>query len=54
MFARLKHNPHNDVLRLAYKNLRKTITKEIKESKKDYYSLYLENCEHNMKKTWKV
>ena len=53
MFARLKHNPHNDLLRLAYKNLRKTITKEIKESKKDYYSQYFENCKHNMKKTWK-
>ena len=53
MFARLKHNPHNDVLRLAYKQLRKTITKEIKESKKDYYSKYFEDCKQNMKKTWK-
>ena len=53
IFARKKLEPENEYLKLAYKKFRNTINRDIKLSKKSYYSQYFNECKHNMKKTWK-
>ena len=48
-----KKNPEYEHLRKTYNRVRNSVNKEIKNSKKNYYSSYFESCKSNMKKTWK-
>ncbi|MCH2406285.1 MAG: hypothetical protein MK200_08855, partial [Nitrosopumilus sp.] len=53
LFARKKKDPDNDHLKSTYNRFRNSVNRDIKTSKKEYYSRYFEKCKTNMKKTWK-
>ena len=53
LFARKKLSPDNDHLKHAYNRFRNSVNRDIKTSKKKYYTNYFANCNNNMKKTWK-
>ena len=53
IFARSKADPDNVNLRTNYKKFRNAIIRDIKLSKRNYYSNYFDSCKNNMKKTWK-
>ena len=53
IFARKKNKPEDKHLRKTCNRFRNSVNKDIKNSKKNYYSSYFESCKSNMKKTWK-
>ena len=53
MFARKKKKPEDEHLKSSYNKFRNFINRDMKKSKKDYYSSYFEECKQNMNKTWK-
>ena len=52
LFARKKRQPDNERVKLLYNNVRNKVNREMKRSKKDYYSSYFEEHKSNIKKTW--
>ena len=52
LFHKKKNNPNNTEVNRAYKLFRNRTTREIKKSKKFYYSTFFENNLNDMKKTW--
>ena len=53
LFSRKKKDPTNEIITNAYRLFRNRVTREIKNSKKNYYNSYFETCKNDMKKTWK-
>ena len=53
LFVKKKKNPDNMDIKVLYNKFRNSVARDIKKSKKDYYSKYFEDCKSNMKKTWK-
>ena len=53
IFARKKKKPDDEHLKSSYNKFRNSINRDIKKSKKDYYSSYFEECKLNINKTWK-
>ena len=51
LFQRKKRQPSNEEIKRLY-NLFRRVNREIKKSKKNYYSGYFENNKSNIKKTW--
>ena len=45
--------PEEEHLKPSYSKFRNSINRDMKKSKKDYYSSYFEECKQNMNKTWK-
>ena len=52
LFARKKRQPNNERVKELYNNVRNKVTRELKRSKKDYYSSYFVEHQSNIKKTW--
>ena len=53
LFVKKKNNPNDDYIKKVYNQFRNSVNRDIKSSKKSYYSNYFENCKNDMKKTWK-
>ena len=53
LFCRKKADPDNNYLKSAYNRFRNSVNRDIKTSKQKYYNSYFENCQNNIKKTWK-
>ena len=51
-FKRKKRQPTNDDIKRVYNLFRNRVIREIKKSKKIYYSEYFETHNNNIKKTW--
>ena len=52
LFNRKKRQPNNENIKLLYNIFRNRVNRELKKSKKDYYSQYFEENKNNSKKTW--
>ena len=52
LFQRKKRQPSNEETKRLYNLFRNRVNREIKKSKKNYYSQYFENNKNNIKKTW--
>ena len=53
LFVRKKSHPDDEYIKKVYNRFRNSVNRDIKSSKKEYYSIYFENCKNNMNKTWK-
>ena len=53
MIARLKKHPSDAHLKASYNKFRNSVNKNLKHSKKNYFSSYFGTCKNNMKKIWK-
>ena len=52
LFTRKKRQPYNEDIKQYYNIFRNRVNREIKQSKKSYYTLYFENHKNNIRKTW--
>ena len=52
LFKRKKRQPNNSNVKIVYNLFRNRIIRELKKSKKSYYSKYFEENNNNIKKTW--
>ena len=52
LFNRKKRQPNNMNIRILYNIFRNRVNRELKNSKKEYYSQYFEDNKKNSKKTW--
>ena len=53
IFARLKKHPSDAHLKASYNKFKNYVNKNLKNSKKNYFSSYFDTCKNNMKKIWK-
>ena len=53
LFLKRKKKPDDIDLKVIYNKFRNSVARDIKKSKKYYYSNYFEECKTNMKKTWR-
>ena len=53
LFLRLKSNPNDSHLRSVYSKFRNSVNRDIKKSKRNYYTNFFQNNHNDMKKTWK-
>ena len=53
LFSKKKSNPNDEYIKKAYNRFRNSINRDIKLSKKQYYSTFFENCKNDMSKMWK-
>ena len=53
LFARKKRQPNNENVSKIYKLFRNRVTRELKKSKKKYYTNYFEVNKNDIKNTWK-
>ena len=52
LFRRKKRQPNNENVKRVYNLIRNRVIRELKKSKKKYYSEYFEEHNNNIKKTW--
>ena len=52
LFTRKKRQPNNEDIKQYYNIFRNRVNREIKRSKKSYYTLYFDNHKNNIRKTW--
>ena len=52
LFRRKKRQPNNEEVKRVYNLIRNRVIRELKKSKKKYYSEYFEEHTNNIKKTW--
>ena len=52
LFFRKKRQPNNENVKLLYNIFRNRVNRELKKSKKEYYSQYFEDNYNNSKKIW--
>ena len=52
LFERKKRQPNNDNIKRLYNIFRNQVNRELKKSKKSYYTSYFAEHKNNIKKTW--
>ena len=52
LFEKKKRQPNNVIVHQLYNIFRNRVNRELKKSKKSYYSSYFEEHNNNIKKTW--
>ena len=52
LFARKKRQPNNDNVRRLYNLFRNRVIRELRKSKKAYFTTYFEEHSNNIRKTW--
>ena len=52
LFTRKKRQPNNENVKVHYNIFRNRVNRELKRSKKSYFTTYFENHQNNIRKTW--
>ena len=53
LFVKRKNSPNDEHLKTTYNKFRNSVNREVKLSKRTYYTNFFENCQNDMKKSWK-